>query len=772
MSALAFVLKSRGHLVSGSDVNDSAMVAKLRAADIPVAIGHAAENLNAHGELAEAVVFNSAIATENPERLAAIAHNVPLLHRAQILSYFVNSAREAVAVSGTHGKSTTSAMVAHILANCGTNPTAILGAEYPPFRSNARIGAPDLVVVEADESDGSFTLLNPTVAVVTNVEPEHLENYENSESELWRAFDVFVRNVRARVAVVLNADAPELPQRLGVASQQLWTYRIASEPVTQVGENELVATDIQPAAPYMQFTLHYSQNESLQVKLGVPGRHNVSNALAALCAAQALGISIEAAAATLPDFRGVGRRFQFCGEAHGVKVYDDYAHHPTEVKTTLEAARDFLQQPLTVIYQPHRYTRTQQMGRDFGPSFGAADKIIITELYSAFEEPIPGVSGQIVFDAVQACNAGKTVLFARDLQEARSLALEYTKPGDAIFTMGAGNISSLPAALVRELESMNGAKGKTDPQEPSWATVLTAHGRREEALSRHCTMRVGGPASWWVEPNDEAALVEVLKAVKASGLRLQVLGAGSNLVPGDQPFEGVVLCLGSGFAYMRADGDRLITGGATLLPKLTHYALDNGLGNMEWACGIPGSVGGSIWGNAGARGFNGREWESRDCAADLESLVAYTRYGERKVLERADIEFFYRKSSLGELIVTEATFRLPCLSDEEVQRHRQAVKDLLKKRRETQPVSAASAGCVWKNPKMEGCAGAGQLIEQLGLKGHRIGGAEINSVHGNFIVNVGNATGQDVRALIKYVEDVVFEKTGVRLEREVRLLGD
>ncbi len=301
---------------------------------------------------------------------------------------------------------------------------------------------------------------------------------------------------------------------------------------------------------------------------------------------------------------------------------------------------------------------------------------------------------------------------------------------------------------------------------------ISALAQRDEPLSRHTTMKVGGPARWWAQPQSENELGAVLRAAKRDGLALQTLGAGSNLVAGDAGFEGVVLCLGSGFAWHRVQGHRLTAGGAMLLPKLTKLALQHRLGDFEWACGIPGSVGGSVWGNAGARGWNGEteKFESRDAGADLESLVAFDRSGERHELRRDDIEFAYRRSSLGELVVAEATFALKPLSETQANAHREAVKELLKIRRETQPVNAASAGCVWKNPRVEGCAGAGQLIERLGLKEMSVGGAQISAVHANFVVNTGGATGGDVRALMCQIEARVLQETGIQLEREVRLL--
>nr|AIA14987.1 UDP-N-acetylenolpyruvoylglucosamine reductase [uncultured bacterium] len=304
------------------------------------------------------------------------------------------------------------------------------------------------------------------------------------------------------------------------------------------------------------------------------------------------------------------------------------------------------------------------------------------------------------------------------------------------------------------------------------STALDEIAVRQEPLKRHTTMKVGGPAQYWLEPQSEEELVTALQAVQRAGCPLQVLGAGSNLVPGDSGFEGAVLHLGRGFTWQRADGNLMIVGGAALLPKLTHFALKNRLGGFEWACGIPGSAGGSIWGNAGARGFNGKEWESRDAAADLQSVVAYDRDGVRHELQRSDITFAYRRSSLGELIVTAATFALRPLTEDETRLHQDAVKDLLKKRRETQPVNAASAGCIWKNPTVEGCRGAGELIERLGLKGSSVGGAQISEIHGNFIVNSGGASGRDIRDLIEQTEKAVLQQSGIQLEREVRLLGD
>lgn len=453
MSALAHVLASRGHTITGSDVKDSDTLTRLREAGAFTAIGQRAENLDLSGAPSDAVIFSSAVAPENPERQEAARRGVPLWHRAQLLAYFVNSAKHSIAVSGTHGKSTTSAMVAHILTEAGLNPTAILGAVYPPFGSNARVGDPDLVVVEADESDGSFTLLHPAVSVILNVEAEHLENYDESEARLWDAFAQFA--AQARETKVLNADDAELTRRLGDEKTLLYSTGSATD-------YQVWTSHVKPEKGRTDYGLCYqgaynketdTSNYAGDFSLKVAGEHNVSNALAALCAVWPSNIQPDEAAKTLESFFGIGRRFERKGEAGGVLVYDDYGHHPTEVEKTLQAARDFLGRRLLVIFQPHRYSRTQQLGEAFGPAFAAADEVIITQLYSAFEKPIEGVNGQIVHNAVKRAFPDKPSSYVETLAEAKRLVLEKVRPGDVILTMGAGDVTTLGPQLLEALHA-------------------------------------------------------------------------------------------------------------------------------------------------------------------------------------------------------------------------------------------------------------------------------------------------------------------------------
>jgi len=463
MSALALLLQARGHHVSGSDEHDGAMQQKLRDSGVQVFIGHEAANV---GE-AEAIFYSSAIPADNPEFAAAREKGLPLWHRSQLLAHFVNTAKHSIAVSGTHGKSTTSAMIAHILTETGANPTAILGAVYPPFESNLRIGDDDLIVVEADESDGSFTLLQPTVAVILNVEPEHLENYDESEMELWRAFKMFAEGSKRRV---LCANDRQLYARLYEEdNSDLYGVELTDLPGVS-------ATDLRMEAGRMHFMLR--TREEVSCDLPVPGRHNVSNGVAAIVAAgnvqenpfrrdkeqdtsrrvgseemQWLWNLPETLSKPLQTFAGTLRRFERKGESHDVVVYDDYGHHPTEVRATLQAAKEFLERPITVVFQPHRYSRTQALWRDFGSAFDSADRIIITQLYSAHEEPIPGVSGRLIFDAVHEHSDGKPVFYAETLEDAKNIALQLLEPNDALLTMGAGDVTKLGPQILKELDA-------------------------------------------------------------------------------------------------------------------------------------------------------------------------------------------------------------------------------------------------------------------------------------------------------------------------------
>ncbi len=445
MSALGHVLLARGCGVSGSDASTNAQTRALLEAGATIFQGHDAGNIKG----AQALVISSAISEDNPELVAAREANVPVFHRSQLLAALSNRAGVSVAVAGTHGKSTTSAMIAHVLCVLGANPTAILGAVYPPFGSNVHVGDPDLVVVEADESDGSFTLLRPAIGVILNVEPEHLENYDDDPQELWRAFESFAAGSQK---TVLNGDG-------GLRKSPFKDDPLAL--FYSFSSGQLIARNIRSTPGAMRFELFFGSALCGEFSLPVAGRHNVSNALAAIGAVFLVRnsnspLQLATFARALESFAGTLRRMERKGEANGVVVVDDYGHHPTEVLATLQGARDFYARPLTVVFQPHRYSRTQQLGREFGACFSPADRVIITQLYSAFETPIEGVSGRIVFDAARAALPDREILWAENLDEARDLVLARVQPGEAIVTMGAGDITRLGPMILEGLRARDG----------------------------------------------------------------------------------------------------------------------------------------------------------------------------------------------------------------------------------------------------------------------------------------------------------------------------
>src|SRR5215211_2802821 len=384
MSGIAEVLARRGHGVTGSDLKESPYTRRLREAGITVYIGHAPDQI---GD-AEKVVISTAIPKTNPELLEARRNSIPVIPRAAALAWILEGSR-SVAVTGTHGKTTTTSMTAHVLEALGENPTALVGGELNDIGSNVAFGTSDLIVAEADESDRSFLYLRPQVAVVTNIEFDHPDFYSSLE-DVVGTFGQFVRSLPEDGHLVTCADDPSC---LAVAAE-------APCPVTTygIGSGDLRADVVGPST----YVLLEDGERRGEVELGVYGRHNVLNSLAAAAVARWLGHEAYEAARTLKDFGGVRRRFQLKGEIAHVRVVDDYAHHPTELSATLAAARSTMQGEgrAIAVFQPHRYSRTRALYREFGDSFSSADAVLITEVYGAGEMPQPGVNGKLIVDAI------------------------------------------------------------------------------------------------------------------------------------------------------------------------------------------------------------------------------------------------------------------------------------------------------------------------------------------------------------------------------------
>jgi UDP-N-acetylmuramate--alanine ligase len=436
MSGIAELLANLGYMVSGSDEKRSAVTDRLAAMGIRIAYGHDAANV---GDT-DVVVVSSAVRSTNPEVQEAARRQIPVIPRAEMLAELMRL-RYAVAVAGAHGKTTTTSMIALVLERAGLDPTAVIGGRLSAFGSNARLGRGELMVAEADESDRSFLKLFPTVAVITNIDHEHLENYGGFD-DLQQAFVDFANKVPFYGAVVACADDANLAAILPRMTRRVVTYGLDREA-------DLTATDV-ALRPFGSFARVRRKDSLLgMLELSVPGRHNLQNALAAVTVGLELDLRFEQIAAGLHDFRGAERRFDVRGEPNGILVVDDYGHHPTEIAAVLAAAKT-LDRRIIVAFQPHRYSRTAALMNDFGPSLAAADHIVLTDIYAASEDPIAGVTLDTLAKEIRR-HVAAPVDVAPKLDDVLAAVVRVARPGDLVITLGAGSIGTLPDRLVEAL---------------------------------------------------------------------------------------------------------------------------------------------------------------------------------------------------------------------------------------------------------------------------------------------------------------------------------
>ena len=443
MSAIARVLLALGVSVSGSDLKMNGTLEKLRGLGATVTLGHASENIKG----ADAVVISSAIPSDNPEVIAALKAGVVVMQRAEMLAEIMADKR-GIAVSGTHGKTTTTSMIASVLDAGGLAPTVLIGGEVNDLGANARLGAGDIVVAEADESDASFLRLKPFCAVVTNIENDHLGYYRDLE-HLIETFGAFVERVPADGCIVASADCPAVSELL---------RRLRQSP-SLLGDPEIVTTGFDSAAGVRAHDLELADFGSSfsvtahglllgQISLRVPGRINIANALSAVAVGMRFGISFEAIARALARFRGVARRFQVLYDSQSLLVVDDYAHHPTAVQETIAAARAYWPGRIVVAFQPHRYSRTAYLMRDFARALSRADEIVVADIYPAGELPLPGVRSESIVDFIRDLDPDKIATHVPKPADVLAYLQRTVKAGDLVLTLGAGDIGGVAHELA------------------------------------------------------------------------------------------------------------------------------------------------------------------------------------------------------------------------------------------------------------------------------------------------------------------------------------
>jgi UDP-N-acetylmuramate--alanine ligase len=442
MSGIAELLVNLGYLVTGSDLHRSELTDRLASLGIGISIGHRADNLDD----ADVVVVSSAVRTDNPEVAAAKARHMPVIPRAEMLAELMRL-RVGIAIAGAHGKTTTTSMVAWLLERAGLDPTAVIGGRLSAFGSNARLGRGEYMVAEADESDRSFLKLSPTIAVLTNIDREHMETYGTFDG-LLDAFAEFAGRVPFYGLVVACRDDGPVAALLPRLKRRIVTYGF-DENADVRGIDPI--TDGQSGRCDVRYQVRGvpGGTGTGKLSLAVPGRHNLQNALAAVAVGLEVGVPFDRIAAALAEFRGAERRYQIRGSVKGITVVDDYGHHPTEITAVLRAARDGRPSRIIAVFQPHRYSRTRDLLDEFGPALALADEVVLLDIYAAGEAPIPGITLDALASAVRRNVKGLHVV--PDLEHAAHTVGHLARPGDVVVTLGAGSIGTLPERILRVL---------------------------------------------------------------------------------------------------------------------------------------------------------------------------------------------------------------------------------------------------------------------------------------------------------------------------------
>jgi UDP-N-acetylmuramate--alanine ligase len=733
MSGIAALLLELGHRVSGSDKSISLEVERLQRLGLEFFHHHRAED----AEEAELIVFSSAIREKNPILVAANRSAKRVVRRAEALAAMMRDKR-GILIAGMHGKTTTSAMAAHLLREGGLHPSHYVGAEIPILGQNAHWDSRgEYFVAEGDESDGTIRCFHPHYTLILNIEPEHLDFYEDLAA-IETTFAELVGQTTGRV--FYNADDP-------IAVRLCQSARSISYGLSEHADYQ--GRDISLEDFASVFCVYRNGKQLGEARLNVPGRHNVQNAIGVIALATELGIPFDRIAKSLAKFQHARRRFEIKYQSDRFLLVDDYAHHPTEIRATIATARWAGRERVLAMFQPHRYSRTSALRKEFGAAFDDADRVVITDIYAASESPIPGISGQVIAEEISA-HGHPAVSYQPRLARVHCDIGNMLASGDLVLSLGAGNIHEQLSVLAAELVIAEKLKG-----------IVGEEGdvRLHEPLAKHTTLRVGGPAQFWVEPRTEMSFGEVIRFCRRENLPLFVIGRGSNLLVRDGGIRGLVVHPSGGeFDRIEVHGNEITAGVGAKLKQIAYAGRNAGIGGLEWMEGIPGEVGGALRMNAGAMG--GQTFEN----------VVRVRFldgdGNAQVKTPAEMEVHYRHvATLEKNYAVSAVFRgVPSAKDEIVRK----LDESQHKRRTTQP-AASSAGCIFKNP---GTIPAGKLVDELGLKNRSVGKARVSEVHGNFIVNDGGATAEEMLELIEQIKSTARSKRGVELETEVQIVGE
>ncbi|HEX3731300.1 MAG TPA: UDP-N-acetylmuramate dehydrogenase [Opitutaceae bacterium] len=736
VAPLAIYLRQSGYAVSGEDDALAPEVAELLARE-GVAVGALPDDC-------DLVIHSSAIPAAHPVYAAARARGLPVVRRGEALAEIARGLR-LVAVCGAHGKTTTTAMLALALRAAGFPAGYLVGGLFGDGASPARRGSNDWLVAEIDESDGTIDGFSPEITLAVNLDWDHPDRYRRPE-ELEATYAALFRRT---LGTVLVSDA--CPRSLQLAPAFVTFGRTGD----------------------FSFALAREQGDCQELRLGgrfaavsaavrARGDFNAANAAAALAAAQLMGAAVPARA--LAGYPGIRRR-QGLLPAEGITVVEDYAHHPAEIRALLPSLRRPLAGggALIAVFQPHRFSRTAQFKAEFAAALALADRVHLLDVYAAGEGPIAGGTSADIYAELKRGAPALPVSYlpGADADFFRALSRDV-RPGDTVAFIGAGDIDRKARAWLEARRAELGRSRRWDELAEALRRPLPAGAvvRREEPLGPRTTLRVGGAARVYAEPAGPPELQAVLQGAARAQAPVFMLGRGSNLIVPDEGVDGVVITL-AGPAWSKFEArpeGRIWVGAGLRLKNLCGLAARAGFAGCEFLEGIPGTVGGSLRMNAGAMG---------GCMFDLvDEVEVMSLDGEIRTLRRAEMHVDYRHcAELHHAIALGALLRPPAQAESAAIGRQLDV--YRRKRQESQP-REPSAGCIFKNPPG---GSAGRLIDESGLKGERVGDAEVSPVHANFIVNRGHATGAEVLELVRRVRARVRQAKGVDLEPEVLLYG-
>ncbi|MFO7870997.1 MAG: UDP-N-acetylmuramate--L-alanine ligase [Kiritimatiellia bacterium] len=777
MAGLAFLLKSRGFSVSGCDISRGALAAWLEEGGISVLRGHSPDHITPEIEW---VVRTPAVSSNSPEIKRARELRIPVFTRGMVLPHLL-AGRKSVAVAGTHGKTTTAFFLTQLLITSRLDPSWCIGG-----RLNGKPAGPaghgngEHVVVEADESDGTLALYKPDIGVITAIEFDHMEHFGGKE-DFYRCFREFCRNTAEAVvfcaddpgaAAVCAAEREKTGSRGGAGGRRFVSYGFSEGP-------DIRGAELHCGGKSVEFALERGDEPLGRISLPLTGRHNALNALSACAAGLTLGLDFESIKRGLGSAVLPCRRYEKIIDSRDLVVISDYAHHPSEIKALVETSAG-PDGRLLAVFQPHRYTRTSALRADFPRSFTGVDELVLVPVYAASEEPVPGGTVWDLYSefGTPAGSAGgksavPKISVSQSLENAWAYLRRNIGKGDTLLIVGAGDVEKIAEWARKGYQRTDDGGQRTDYGERKEIEELQfelqdSEVRFDEPLAEKTGLQVGGSADAWADVESLSDLKIILEFAAAAELAVNVLGGGRNILVSDLGLRGVTIRLSdkpfSGIRFENEEKSRragrqsqsIVAGAGARLAQLISWCAGKGLSGLEFLSGVPGSLGGALCMNAGTG--------AGELCRHVKWIRCLNMDGTECIVKGGSLGSSYRTcAALEKRIAVEACVEVNKGNAGDVQKR---VRAEIERRRWM--AGLRSAGSVFMNP--DGRT-AGELIDKAGMKGRRVGGAEVLKEHGNIIVTKPGATASDVRALMEIVRTEVERKSGIRLQAEIVLIG-